>query len=187
MALSLTAKLVRLHRALDRAELTHAFGGAIALAFCTLDPRTTHDIDLNIFVEAHRTAEVLAALPVGVVADQAGERSLQRDAQARLWWDGTPVDVFLSNHPFHDEARDRCRVVPFADVSDLPVLDCTDLAVFKAFFARPKDAVDISSMAEAGSLEVDRLRTTVAELLGADSLHLKVVEEALAQASRRSR
>lgn len=187
MALSLTAKLVRLHRALDRAELTHAFGGAIALAFCTLDPRATHDIDLNIFVEAHRTAEVLAALPIGVVADPAGERSLRRDAQARLWWDGTPVDVFLSNHPFHDEARDRCRAVPFAGVADLPVLDCTDLAVFKAFVARPKDAVDITSMAEAESLDADRLRATVTELVGADSVHLQVVEDALALAPRRSR
>jgi hypothetical protein len=57
--------------------------------------------------------------------------------------------------------------VPFAGVH-LPVLACADLAVFKAFFARPKDAVDLAAMVEVGAVDLDALRTTVRELIGGD-------------------
>ena len=36
--LGLTERIVRLHEALDGAGLPHAFGGALALAFCTAEP-----------------------------------------------------------------------------------------------------------------------------------------------------
>jgi hypothetical protein len=182
LALSLTQRIVRLHAALDAAGLEHAFGGALALAFCTLEPRATQDIDVNIFVGVDQVEAVLASLPRGVVADERARRSLERDGQARLWWDGTPVDVFLSNHPFHEEARRRCRTVPFAGVDTLPVLACNDLAVFKSFFARPKDAVDITSMVEAGAVDAQSIVTTVAELLGADHPSVDVVRRAIALA-----
>lgn len=180
MALSLTRKIVRLHRTLDRAVIPHAFGGALALAFCTSDPRATHDIDVNVFLTPARVSELLDALPPDVTTDEADRRSLQRDGQARLWWDETPVDVFLSNHSFHDAAQRRARTVPFAGVAALPVLDCTDLAVFKAFFARPQDAVDIASMVDADALDGDRLLDTVTELLGAESANLAFARRALA-------
>jgi len=163
----LTAKIVRLHHALEEASLPHAFGGALALAFCTQEPRATKDIDLNIFVKVAELAAVEAALPGDVRMTAADRRTLLRDAQARLWWDETPVDVFLSNHPFHDHAEANRRSVPFAGV-ELPVLACPDLAVFKAFFGRLKDAVDIAAMVAAGSVQLDELRETVGGLLGAD-------------------
>jgi hypothetical protein len=56
--------------------------------------------------------------------------------------------------------------VPFVDVTDLPVLSCADLAVFKAFFARPKDALDVAMMIIAGAVDRDRLETTVIAMLG---------------------
>ena len=166
MALGLTAKIVRLHRALSAAELPHAFGGALALAFCSAEPRATKDIDVNVFVGVDRAADVTAALPRGVVASEADRTQMARDGQCRLWWGDTPVDVFLSNHPFHDRAAANRRTVTFAGVDDLPVLACADLAVFKAFFARPKDEVDVATMVVAGSIDLDRLRRTVAALLG---------------------
>ncbi len=166
MADGLTSKIVRLHGHLAGAGLVHAFGGALALAFCTAEPRATKDIDVNVFLPPARTAELLAALPAAVRGGPAARRQLVADGQARLWWDTTPVDVFLSNHPFHDDAERRIRVVPFAGVEALPVLDCSDLAVFKAFFARPKDAVDVAGMAAAGAVSVDALRAIVADLLG---------------------
>ena len=46
----LPAKIVALHRALERAQLPHAFGGALALAWCTQRARGTIDIDVNVFV-----------------------------------------------------------------------------------------------------------------------------------------
>lgn len=165
---TLTGRIVGLHQSLTTAGLDHAFGGALALAFCTLDPRATQDIDLNVFVGTDRVAAVLDALPKGVRAPAAARRQLERDGQARLRWDGTPVDLFLSNHAFHDAAQGRVRRVPFAGVDEFPVLACEDLAVFKAFFARPKDAVDLTAMVEAGALDPGLLVAVVADLLGAD-------------------
>lgn len=179
MARSLTDRILVLHASLTGAGLDHAFGGALALAFCTLEPRGTQDIDVNVFVGTDRVAEVLGALPVGVRSDAAARRQLTRDAQARLWWDETPVDLFLSNHPFHDKAHGRCRRVPFAGVEAFPVLACEDLAVFKAFFARPKDAVDITTMVEAGAVDGGLLVATVADLLGADHPSVTFVRRAV--------
>mgnify|MGYP003465533158 FL=1 len=168
MTLSLAARIVALHDGFSAGALPHAFGGALALAYCTLDPRATQDIDVNVFVGTDRLVDVLAAVPDGVVATGAARRQLARDGQARLRWDETPVDVFLSNHPFHEAAATRCRRVPFGAVDGLPVLACEDLAVFKAFFARPKDAVDLTAMVEAEAIDAPHLLAVVADLLGAD-------------------
>ena len=108
-ALGLTAKIVALHRALEAADLPHAFGGALALAFCTAEPRATKDIDVNVFAGTDRLAAVVAALPPVVEVTDEQRRRLARDAQARLWWGTSPVDVFLSDHPFHDHAEARRR------------------------------------------------------------------------------
>ena len=45
------------------ADFVWRAGGAIALAYCTLDPRGTRDLDFNVFVGAERAREVFAALP----------------------------------------------------------------------------------------------------------------------------
>jgi hypothetical protein len=166
MSDGLAARIVRLHTSLERADLPHAFGGAIALAYCTEDPRGTKDIDVNVFVRADRLDEVLAALPSGLVATEVQRIQLTRDAQARLWWDDTPVDLFLSSDPFHDHAAAGTRRVPFASVPDLPVLACADLAVFKALFARPKDALDVAAMVAVGAVDRARLEVTVSAMLG---------------------
>ena len=135
------------------------------MAFCTAEPRATKDIDVNVFASPERLDEVIAGLPPGVVVTNGNRSELSRDGQSRLWWDDTPVDVFLSNHPFHDHAEAGRRTVPFAGV-ELPVLACADLAVFKAFFARPKDAVDVALMADVGAIDLDELEETVTALLG---------------------
>lgn len=162
----LAAKVLGLHAALDEAALPHAFGGALALAYCTNEPRGTKDIDVNVFVGIERLGEVIAALPSSIHVDETDHAALTRDGQTRLWWDGTPVDVFLSNHPFHDHAEASVRLVPFADLDDLPVLACAHLAVFKAFFGRAKDAVDVATMVAAGTVDLSHLRRTVVALLG---------------------
>lgn len=165
MTNGLTAKITALHGALGDAELPHAFGGALALAFCVAEPRATMDIDLNVFIGADRVDDLVAALPPEVVVTDGNRQQISRDAQTRAWWDRTPVDLFLSNHPFHHHAEVNRRFVPFADVKELPVLACADLAVFKAFFARPKDAVDVAAMVDAGAVDLAALEETVAALL----------------------
>jgi hypothetical protein len=163
---TLTERIVALHAALEAAALPHAFGGALALAFCTAEPRGTQDIDVNVFLAPEEADRLLAALPDGIAVTDADRELLARDGQARLWWDATPVDVFLSNHPFHDHAEADRRRVAFAGIERLPVLACQDLAVFKAFLARPKDVVDVATMVALGSVDLGDLERSVGALLG---------------------
>jgi len=62
----LADKIVEVHNALAKAELPHAFGGALALAWCTQAARATIDIDVNLFVSVDQAADVFAQLPQAV-------------------------------------------------------------------------------------------------------------------------
>lgn len=162
---SIVDKMHHIHRSLTAATMPHAFGGALALAFCVRQARGTHDIDLNIFTDASDWARALDGLPDGVEATDRDRHLLSRDAQARLWWGRHPIDVFLVNTEFHAEAASRVRWNVVAEV-DLPFLDCGDLAVFKAFFDRSKDWVDIEEMLRAQTLDVAWVLGTLVEHLG---------------------
>jgi hypothetical protein len=159
-------KMLAIHDGLRRAGLGHAFGGALALAWCTQQARGTIDVDVNVFVGPERTAAALDALPPGVVATDDDRRLLLRDGQARLWWGTTPVDVFLNTTPFHDEVAARVRWEPFGGAL-LPFLSCDDLAVFKAFFNRTRDWADLEAMREAGALNVSVVVGVLVTFLGA--------------------
>jgi hypothetical protein len=163
----LVERIVAIGTALDAAELPHAFGGALALAWCTQRARGTIDIDVNVFVPAARTDDVLAALPSGVVCDDVAHRQLLDTGQARLWWDTTPVDLFLDTTEFHRQAALRTRREQFAG-HEIAFLGCSDLAVFKAFFDRTKDWADLEEMMAAGTLDLARVAGTLAQHLGAD-------------------
>jgi hypothetical protein len=163
----LVRKIVKLHRALEKAKLPHAFGGALALAWCTERARGTIDIDVNVFVDAAQFRDVVAALPRGVVCGDAEVAALERDGQARLWWDRTPVDVFLDTTPYHRGAFARCREEHFGGAA-IPFLSCRDIAVFKAFYNRTKDWADLEEMQAAGTLEIDKVAAVLAEYLGAE-------------------
>jgi len=163
----LPGKIVAVHEALDDAGRAHAFGGALALAWCTEQARGTIDIDVNVFVDADEAAAVVAALPDEVTATAAEVERLRRDGQIRLWWDTTPVDVFLNTDRFHEEAAARIRWEDFGG-HRLPFLACTDLAVFKAFFDRTRDWADLEAMAEVGSLDLDRVVGVLVRRLGPD-------------------
>jgi hypothetical protein len=178
----LSELLFAVHDALDQAQIPHALGGAIALAYCTLDPRGTRDLDFNVFVGPERARDVLAALPAGI--EVSGERlqRLERDGQVRLRSGITPVDLFLSVLPFHDHVADHIRRVPF-EGRTIPVLSCTALVVFKAMFDRTRDWADIESMVEAQSFDLDEASHWIREMLGDDR---RIDQLASAQARRRS-
>ncbi len=158
----------RTHRdtaALDRAAVPHAFGGALALAWCTRRARATIDIDINLFVGLDRITETLAALPEGVRVTSADRHDIASNGQARLWWDTTPVDVFFNTTPFHQAAARRATMERFAGV-DIPFLACRDLAVFKAFFDRTRDWADLEEMNAAGTLDRDAVAHVLVRYLG---------------------
>jgi hypothetical protein len=164
---SLPQKMLAIHRGLLRSGIDHAFGGALALAWCTKQARGTIDVDVNLFVGTERTDDVLHALPAGVTAAPEDRTQLQRDGQTRLWWGTTPIDLFLNTTEFHEQVGSRVRWEPFAGWQ-LPFLACDDLAVFKAFFNRTKDWADLEAMHDAGTLDVAAVAGLLTSFLGAN-------------------
>ena len=94
-------------------------------------------------------------------------RALESEGQARLWWDTTPVDVFIDTTEFHERRR-RARQVGALPGHDVPFLACRDLAVFKAFFDRTKDWADLEEMQAAGTLDVEAVAGVLVRYLGPD-------------------
>jgi hypothetical protein len=81
----LARRLLEIHDALSRAKLPHAFGGAIALAYCTEEPRGTRDLDVNVFVDPSRSKEVFEALPDVVSVTRTDVQKMEQEGQARVW------------------------------------------------------------------------------------------------------
>jgi hypothetical protein len=165
--ISLADKVVALHHALDAHALPHAFGGALALAWCTHQPRGTVDIDLNIFVPTSSARLVLEALQPAIETIEEDALRLEREGQCRLLWEATPVDIFLNTTEFHEATMARSSLEPFAGEM-VPFLSCPDLVVFKAFFDRRRDWADIEDVLRAGSIDVDAVVAVLADHLGAD-------------------
>jgi hypothetical protein len=163
---TLPERLVALHEALARKRIPHAFGGAIALAYWTRDPRGTSDIDVNVFLPVGKARRALDALPDGVAIPPETEEAIARDGQVRLWWDGTPIDVFFDYVPVHAQAARNRRRVPF-EGTRIPVLGPVELAVFKVMFDRTRDWADVEAMVERGTLDVDAVRAALRTMLDA--------------------
>ncbi len=164
---SIVDKILVIGAALEDERLPYAFGGALALAFCTERARGTIDIDVNVFVGQDDAGRVLDALPPPVDHTDADLPALGRDGQARLWWEQTPVDIFLDTTDFHRQAAQRRRFHGFGG-RQIPFLGCSDLAVFKAFFNRTKDWADLEEMMAIGALDVDRVLGVLVRYLGED-------------------
>jgi hypothetical protein len=171
----LVDKLFSIHDSLNKASIPHAFGGAIALAYCVEEPRGTRDLDVNIFVDSARAGPTLAHLPSGVKVTDDDVAKVERDGQARLDWDGTPVDVFLNNIPLHQAVASAIVWVPLAG-REIPVLDCASLAIFKAFFDRTKDWADLEAIAEATPEDIDAAAATISGLISPDDPAVKRLE-----------
>ncbi len=166
MSTPLAEIIERAHRSLSATALPHAFGGALALAYHVEEPRATRDIDVNVFVPPERARDVLDSL-AGITWAETDAALLERDGQARVFYEDTPIDLFLVNHPFHEQAAANIERVPFL-AGTIPILSATDLAVFKVFFDRTKDWADLEAMVEARSVDLHIVMGWVVDLLGTD-------------------
>ncbi len=162
--MTLPEKVVALHRALAKKRIPHAFGGALALAYWTQDPRGTSDIDLNVFVPAADSALALDALPAGVSRPEGTAEAIAADGQIRLWWDQTPIDLFFDYVPVHADAARHIREVPFSRTK-IPILGPIELTVFKVMFDRTRDWADIEAMLSASTVDLDAVRTALETML----------------------
>lgn len=180
--LGLSQRAIEIHEALEAAGIEHAFGGAIALAYWTNEPRGTRDIDVNLFVPASDPEAALDALPDGVRRTSSTVATVKRDGQIRLWWDRTPVDLFFDYAPIHRDAADDRRIVPY-EGTRIPVLGPLELAAFKAMFNRSRDWADIEEMFAAESLDADALHEALTAMVGRDDERHARIDEAVRRAS----
>lgn len=158
-------KIVLVHRRLAAADVPHAFGGAIALGFHIESPRATADIDVNIAMSTDRAHTALSGLPPQVGWGDPDVKAVKRDGQVRLFWDRTPVDLFFPQHVLHDVVAARVLTVAFGGAL-IPIISATDLTIFKALFARPRDWADIEAMLEYGEVDRREVRRWLVQLLG---------------------
>jgi len=164
---SIVDKILVISEALDSQRLPHAFGGALALAFCTERARGTIDIDVNVFVTPDQAGRVVRSLSPPVSHSDQDLAVLERDGQIRLWWEQTPVDLFLDTTDFHTQVAQRRQIHEFGGRL-IPFLGCSDLAVFKAFSNRTKDWADLEEMIAIRSLNIDQTLGVLVRYLGED-------------------
>lgn len=169
---SLAEKVRLIHRALAEANVPHAIGGALALAYYG-EPRVTIDVDINLFVSVERADEILSVLG-GIGVDTTADRmAIARDEQVRLWWGQNPVDLFFAYDPFHEAMRTATRTVPFG-TGTLPVLAPEHLLVCKALFDRTKDWIDIEQvLIGEADLNPDEIETWLIRMVGPEDDRLQ--------------
>lgn len=165
--MDLVKKIASLNKTLAKSEIPYAFGGALALAWCTQRARGTIDIDVNIFIGQQNFEIALASLPKSISYTSKDKKLLAKNGQARLWWDKTPIDIFLNNTPLHEEIKSRIQFEEFAG-STMPFLACQDIAIFKAFFNRTKDWADIEDMLAASTIDLKEVRRNLLDYLDKD-------------------
>jgi hypothetical protein len=173
-------KILEVDRSLDAAGIEHAFGGAISLGFHIESPRATVDIDVNISASTGRARAVLKSLPAGVEWGAADVRQISRDGQVRVFWEGTPLDLFFPQHDLHEGLRERVERVPFGG-STIPILSATDLTIFKSLFDRRKDWVDIGEMLAYGEVDLAAVREWLARIVGSKDERLAKLAEIVAE------
>lgn len=160
---SMSDRILAVHRSLEEAEIPHAFGGAIALAFHTSSPRATNDIDVNIALPSTEAERVFRSLPPQVKWSSQRLRIAEIQAEVKLrWLRSGPVDLFFAKSEFYELVEQRKELHYFSG-SRIPVISATDLTVFKAIFNRDQDWVDIAAMLQADTVDItEALRWTEA-------------------------
>jgi hypothetical protein len=162
---SLVEKVIAVDRALSAADLPHAFGGGLALAYYG-EPRVTIDIDVNVFVPIDRRPDVeraLERLPIDLDLDP---KELTEEKQARLPWDSNPVHLFFSYDDLHTEMPKAIRRAPLGG-TEIPIVAPEHLVIRKALLDRPKDWLDIEAIFIAsGPIDLGAIEAWVHRLAG---------------------
>jgi hypothetical protein len=182
----LDEQIVAIERGFVEAGIPHAFGGAQALAYYG-NVRATHDIDVNVFVPSSEGRRVLAALgALGAATSNPGLQTfIERDEQVRVYWDGTPIDLFFAYDPLHRSSLQRRRRVDFYG-DPIHILSPEDLMTYKATHNRDKDWQDIAGIIYACEepLDFDYVRGWLARIDSKERSRLARLERLIASGGR---
>ena len=179
--MTLSELLLEIDDRLTSAGIPHAFGGAIALAYCTKEPRATRDIDCNVFVRVAEIERVFLSLS-GLVATTPADKSAAQDVgQVRIFAGDTPIDLFFNTDDFHDGLQGRILHVPFV-TKVIPILSGYDLVVFKCLFNRRKDWADVYQIAVDRTVDLYEVRSTLIDLLGSNDHRVDELDKVITEA-----
>jgi hypothetical protein len=177
----LPAKVLAVERALAGSGVPHAFGGAIALAYYG-EPRTTLDMDVNVFLAVDRRLDVIGALPPPMTEIEVDEEAVCRAHEIRLPWDRNDLHLFFSTDALHEGMPAAIREVPLAETT-IPIVSPEHLIVRKAMLDRPKDWLDIEAiLITTTPLDLDEVRRWLGLLTGPADPRLSKFEAVIARA-----
>ena len=157
----------RLAAALEKARLPYAIGGALAYGRYGV-PRTTYDVDLNIFVELDRAPRLVEVMTKAGVAFEKTPLARAESEGMMIGHAGlVRVDFFLPSIPFAHEAANT-RVRHRVGRRQVWYLAAEAIAVFKLLFFRGKDMLDLERMvATMGKkLDVAYVRRWMVDMMG---------------------
>ena len=146
----------RLADALDFAQIPYAIGGAIAYGLYA-PPRTTNDVDLNIFVGPEDLDPCFDAFEkAGATVDRLAARSSATErGDFTIRVNGMRVDVFIESIPLSPCAGRRVKEAVLLG-RPVKVLSPEDLVLFKLLFYRPKDINDVERLVRFQGSNLDR-------------------------------
>jgi hypothetical protein len=161
--------LIDVDRVLTEQQITHAFGGALALANYA-DPRGTNDVDVHVATQFTEAGPVLKALEREGFCPEGDPALALLTAGTRMVRGFDVVDFFFSFDAFHERMLERRRPAVIqigATQRTFEVIGPDDLVVFKVSLNSGKDWVDIEAMLVAGTvIDLDLVRQELLALRG---------------------
>lgn len=180
--LTLPEKVSAVHRSLHKAAIPHAIGGAVAVGYYG-EPRSTGDIDVNVFVPTDRWPEIRDALNPLSIDTQTGEEEQTRFNEIQLEWDSNFLHLFFSKDALHQRMSEDIRLVPF-DGGTIPIVSPEHLVVRKAQLDRTKDWPDVEQiLVAAWPLNVGEIETWITRLLGKGDPRMEKLREVMTSLS----
>ncbi len=154
--------------ALEEAQVPYAIGGALAYGLWG-DPRGTHDVDINLFVEPAQLDGALTAMErAGTRFDRAAAHRAAEEGDVLIGdHHGMRIDVFTPSIPFSWEAG-RTRVRVEGPTGPRSFLSAEATVIFKLLFYRAKDLVDIEKLVAVQGGDLDRayIRRWMVDMMG---------------------
>lgn len=176
---------MHLAAALDEADIPYGIGGALAFGLWG-DPRGTHDVDINLFVDHDAFENVLDVLEsAGLEIDRQLAHEADRAGDVIVGWhSGMRVDLFTPSIPFAWEAKNTVVIVE-GPKGKAAYLSAESIAIFKLMFFRPKDLLDVEKLIEVqgDSLDIDYIRSWIVDMMGEDDERTKALDDLIQRPS----